>query len=79
LPSRLRAIGIILGTPLGIVAGRQLWTLFARNVNAVPDPAVPVRWVVLVAIGALVFANLDAALPGLDAARTPAALALRAE
>jgi hypothetical protein len=36
-------------------------------------------WVVLVAIGALVFANLDAALPGLDAARTPAALTLRAE
>jgi len=72
-------IGIILGIPLGIVVGRQLWTLFARNINAVPDPAVPVLWVVLVVIGALVFANLDAALPGLDAARTPAALALRAE
>jgi hypothetical protein len=73
------AIGIILGIPLGILVGRQLWTLFARNINAVPDPAVPVLWVVLVAIGALVFANLDAALPGLAAARTPAALALRAE
>ena len=73
------AIGIILGIPLGILVGGQLWTLFARNINAVPDPAVPVLWVVLVAIGALVFANLDAALPGLDAARTPAALALRAE
>jgi hypothetical protein len=73
------AIGTILGVPLGIVAGRQLWTLFARNINAVPDPAVPVLWVVLVVIGAFVFANLDAALPGLDAAHTPAALALRAE
>ena len=72
-------IGIIVGIPLGIVAGRQLWTLFARSINAVPDPTVPVLWVVLVAIGALVFANLDAVLPGLDAARTPAALALRAE
>jgi hypothetical protein len=71
--------GIIVGIPLGIVVGRQLWTLFARNINAVPDPAVPVLWIVLVAIGALVFANLDAALPGLNAARTPAALALRAE
>jgi hypothetical protein len=71
--------GIILGIPLGIVIGRQLWILFARNINAVPDPVVPVLSVLLVAIGALVFANLDAALPGLDAARTPAALALRAE
>jgi ABC-type antimicrobial peptide transport system permease subunit len=71
--------GITLGIPLGIVIGRQLWILFARNINAVPDPVVPVLSVLLVAIGALVFANLDAALPGLDAARTPAALALRAE
>jgi hypothetical protein len=75
----IAAIGIILGVPLGIVLGRQLWILFARNINAVPDPAVPVLSVLLVAIGALVFANLDAALPGLDAAHTPAALALRAE
>jgi ABC-type lipoprotein release transport system permease subunit len=73
------AIGITLGIPLGIVLGRQLWILFARNINAVPDPAVPVLSVILVAIGALVFANLDAALPGLDAAHTPAALALRSE
>jgi ABC-type antimicrobial peptide transport system permease subunit len=48
-------IGIIVGIPLGIVVGRQLWTLFARSINAVPDPAVPVLWVVLVAIGALVY------------------------
>jgi hypothetical protein len=75
----IAAIGVILGIPLGIVLGRQLWILFARNINAVPDPAVPVLSVLLVAIGALVFANLDAALPGLDAAHTPAALALRAE
>ena len=72
-------IGITLGIPLGIALGRQLWILFARNINAVPDPAVPVLSVILVAIGALVLANLDAALPGLDAAHTPAALALRAE
>jgi hypothetical protein len=72
-------IGVIAGIPLGIVAGRQLWTLFARSINAVPDPTVPVLWVILVAVGALVFANLDAVPPGLDAARTPAALALRAE
>jgi hypothetical protein len=64
------------GVPLGIVIGRQLWTVFARNINAVPDPTVPV---ILVALGALVFANVVAALPGRIATRTPTALVLRAE
>jgi hypothetical protein len=29
---------ILVGVPLGILIGRQLWTLFARSINAVPDP-----------------------------------------
>jgi hypothetical protein len=72
-------VGIIVGIPLGIVIGRQLWTVFARNINAVPDPTVPVVSVVLVALGALVFANVVAAIPGRIAARTPTAMVLRAE
>jgi hypothetical protein len=65
--------------PLGIVIGRQLWTVFARNINAVPDPTVPAVTVILVALGALVFANVVATIPGRIAARTPTALVLRAE
>jgi hypothetical protein len=72
-------VGVIVGVPLGIVIGRQLWTVFARNINAVPDPTVPVVSVILVAVGALVFANAVAAIPGRIAARTPTALVLRAE
>ena len=72
-------VGVVVGVPVGIVIGRQLWTLFARNINAVPDPTVPVLSVVLVALGALVFANVVAAIPGRIAARTPTALVLRAE
>jgi FtsX-like permease family len=72
-------VGVIVGVPLGIVIGRQLWTVFARNINAVPDPTVPVLSVVLVALGALVFANVVAAIPGRIAAQTPTALVLRAE
>jgi hypothetical protein len=72
-------VGVIVGVPLGIVIGRQLWTVFARNINAVPDPTVPVLTVVLVALGALVFANVVAAIPGRIAARTPTAMVLRAE
>jgi hypothetical protein len=71
--------GVIVGIPLGIVIGRELWTLFAHNLNAVPDPSVPAVPVTIVAMGALVFANLVAALPGRSAARTPTALVLRAE
>ena len=72
-------VGIVVGIPVGIVIGRQAWTLFANNINAVPDPTVPVLWVVIVALGAIAFANLVAALPGRSAARTPTALVLRAE
>jgi hypothetical protein len=72
-------IGIVVGLPLGIVAGRVLWTQFARNLDAVPDPTVPVLSMVIVAVGALVFANLVAALPGRDAARTPTTLLLRTD
>ena len=64
-------VGVVVGIPLGAVIGRQLWILFAHNLNAVPDPTVPALSVVLVALGAFVFANLVAALPGRGAAADP--------
>jgi len=72
-------VGIVIGVPLGIVLGRWLWTLFARQIYAVPQPSVPVLSMTLVAIGALVLANVVATLPGRSAARTPTAILLRAE
>ncbi len=72
-------IGIAAGVPLGIILGRWLWTLFARQIYAVPEPTVPIGPVILLSLGTLVLVNLVAALPGWAAARTPAALALRAE
>jgi hypothetical protein len=72
-------IGVVVGLPLGIIVGRWLWTLFARQIYAVPQPSVPVLAVTLVALGTLVLANVVAALPGFIAARTPTALLLRAE
>ncbi len=73
------AVGIIIGVPVGIAAGRTLWTLFAREIYAVPQPTVPVLWVAVVALGTLALANVVAAVPGRMAARTPTALLLRAE
>lgn len=72
-------VGVVVGVPVGIEVGRELWTLFARSINAVPDPTVPVLSTILIAVGALIFANVVAALPGRLAARTPTALVLRAE
>jgi hypothetical protein len=71
-------IGVVVGVPIGAALGRQLWILFAREIYAVPKPTVP--WsVLLVAAGALVVANVVAAVPGRIASRTPAAVGLRAE
>ena len=72
-------IGIGVGMPLGIALGRFLWTLFARQIYAVPAPAVSAGALTLVALGTILLANLAAAMPGRSAARTPPALALRAE
>jgi putative ABC transport system permease protein len=72
-------LGVAVGVPVGVILGRWLWDLFARQIYAVPEPTVPVLWVALVAVGALVLANIVAAIPARTAARTPTALMLRAE
>jgi hypothetical protein len=71
--------GVLVGVPLGILIGRQLWTLFARSINAVPDPSVSIVSVISVVFGSFIFANLVATIPGRIAARTSTALTLRAE
>ena len=73
------AAGALVGVPLGIALGRYLWDLFARQISVIPEPSVPVLIVVLVIAGALVAANLVAAIPGRAAARVPAAALLRTE
>ena len=72
-------IGVVVGVPLGIIVGRALWDLFARELHVAAQPTVPAAAIVFVAISALVLANVVAALPGLQAARTPAALVLQSE
>jgi hypothetical protein len=77
--SVIAAAGLVIGVPLGIAAGRWLWLAFAHELSAVPDPVVPAGSIALAVVAALVLANVVAALPGRAAARTPAALLLRAE
>jgi ABC-type antimicrobial peptide transport system permease subunit len=73
------AIGVVIGVPVGIVLGRTLWNLFAHEIDAVPMPSVPGLVIVLIVVGALVLANVVAAIPGRMAARTSTALVLREE
>jgi hypothetical protein len=72
-------VGVVLGVPIGIALGRWMWTLFADGISAVPHPTVPVVSIAAVTLGAIVFANLVALLPGRVAARTRTSLLLRAE
>jgi ABC-type antimicrobial peptide transport system permease subunit len=75
----IAVIGLVVGVPIGILLGRILWGLFARQLAALAVVTVPIALLVVVAIGALALANVVAALPGLRAARTPTTLVLRAE
>ena len=73
------AVGVVIGVPLGIIIGRELWDVFALHIYAVLRPTVPLVPIVLVAIGAIVLANVVAYLPGRIAARTPIGPWLRTE
>ena len=72
-------VGIAFGMPLGYAIGRQLWLLFAKAIHVVPEASVPPLAMVLIGAGALALAVVAAALPGIRAAQTPAALILRSE
>ena len=72
-------VGIVVGLPLGVVAGRWLWNVFADQIYAVPYPTVSVLSLCLVVVGTLALANAIAAVPARTAARTPTAFLLRSE
>ena len=75
----LVAVALVIGVPLGIVAGRWAWTTFADGLGVVAVPRVPAAAVAAVVVLALVAANLVAALPAQIAARTRPAPVLRSE
>ena len=72
-------IGIVLGVPLGIAAGRWVWSAFATNLGVVAVPVVAVWVVASIAAGTLVVANVLAVWPALMASRARPASLLKAE
>jgi hypothetical protein len=71
------AAGTLIGLPLGVAAGRFLWSRFAGQLYVVPHPAVPAGTIAAVGLGALLAAVLTAVGPGWLVTRAPAAQVLR--
>lgn len=72
-------VGLLVGIPLGIVAGRELWTAFADQLDVVSNTSVPTVLLVVVTAAGLLIANLAAAVPARMARRLQPAEVLRSE
>jgi len=77
--SVLAAVGLAVGVPLGLAAGRFVWRLVAQSTPLAYHPPLAVWALVLIGPLALLAANLLAAWPGQRAARLRSAQILRAE
>jgi ABC-type antimicrobial peptide transport system permease subunit len=75
----LAAAALLVGLPLGLLAGRWAWLLFADSAGVGSQANVPAPLVLLVIPVTLVMAVLLAAVPGWTAARIRPALILRSE
>lgn len=77
--STLAAAALLVGLPLGVLAGRWAWALFAGSAGVSAQADVPVPLVLLAIPVVLLLANVIAAGPGWSAARIRPALTLRSE
>ena len=71
--------GIVVGVPLGLVAGRVVWRVFALDAGVVAVPVLPGWLIVTLATGVLVAALAIAIVPAAAAARSRAGQVLRTE
>jgi ABC-type lipoprotein release transport system permease subunit len=72
-------IAILIGVPLGIAAGRLVWSAFADNLGVGTQPVVTAAKIAGIALGALIVANVLAVIPAFVAARARPASLLRSE
>ncbi len=75
----LVAVGIVVGVPLGIVLGRQVWSAFANNLGVVPVPVVQPLLLAAIVLCILLVANLLAMAPAFAARRSKPQQLLRAQ
>jgi putative ABC transport system permease protein len=77
--SALAFTALLLGIPLGVMAARATWSMFAEGLGVPPSSVVPMMALVIGAPLMLIIANLIGMVPARVAARTEAAVVLRAE
>ena len=75
----LSLLALLIGIPVGIAAGRVIWSLVANNIGVVVEPTVPWVWVGLIVPATLLLANVVAAGPAVAAARVAPSTVLRSE
>jgi ABC-type lipoprotein release transport system permease subunit len=72
-------VALTIGIPIGVVAGRFAWRLYARGLAVVPEPVTPWTTLALVALCALVAVTIVAIPATIRAVRTRPAALLRSE
>ena len=72
-------IALLIGIPLGILAGRLAWRAFAGSLGVAPVTVVPVLLAIAGAAALLIAGNTLTSVPGAIAARTSPSIALRTE
>jgi hypothetical protein len=75
----LTAVPLVVGVPLGVVAGSVVFRAFADRVGALADPTLPILLFVGTVAGIVAVANLTAAVPSWRAGRLSTAQTLRDE
>jgi len=75
----LVVVPLVIGLPLGLLAGTRVFRSFVNRIGALPDPTIPTLAILAVAVGLVVLANLAALWPARRARRLPTAKLLRAE
>ncbi len=75
----LAVVALLIGVPLGLLAGRWAWVLFASSAGLAPAASIPVALVLLIIPVTVALAALIATWPAQAAARVRPATVLRAE
>ena len=75
----LASVGLVIGIPVGLVAGRAVWRAVAGGLGVSTGATISPVAVALTVVGALALVNLIAFLPARAAGKTRPAAALRSE
>jgi hypothetical protein len=70
-------LALLLGIPIGIAAGRLVWTVFANALGVAPEPVVALSAIWLLVPTVLIVGVLISVIPARSASRTRPAIMLR--